>query len=183
MKRLSYILIALFSYSLSFGQSSCQVDLIASKVTINGTSSLHDWESTAMDFQGNVGFVLEGDKIVQSEDIFIAVVVGSIKSGKAIMDKKTMEALKQTEFPTITFRSTQARCEENQKINCKGNLLIAGASKEVTAEVGYKLIQGVPEVSGSIKLLMTDYGVDPPEALFGTIKTGNQITIEFNLKF
>lgn len=183
MKRLSYIIIALFSYSFSFGQSSCQLDLMASKVTINGTSSLHDWESTAMDFHGNVGFVLQGDKIVESEDIFIAIVVKSIKSGKSIMDKKTMQALKQSEFPTITFKSIQARCEENQKINCKGNLQVAGASNEVTAEVGYKLIEGVPEVSGRLKLLMTDYGVEPPEALFGTIKTDDEITIDFVLKF
>jgi hypothetical protein len=30
---------------------------------------------------------------------------------------------------------------------------------------------------------MTDYGVDPPTAVFGTIKTGDAIDINFNLNY
>jgi hypothetical protein len=38
-------------------------------------------------------------------------------------------------------------------------------------------------VTGVKKMKMTDYNVKPPTALLGTIKTGNDITISYNLKF
>ena len=42
---------------------------------------------------------------------------------------------------------------------------------------------GVPEFTGSIKIVMSDYGIEPPVAMFGTLKTGDEVTIDFELKF
>ena len=36
---------------------------------------------------------------------------------------------------------------------------------------------------GAQQVKMTDYGVDPPTALFGVLKTGDAITISFNTTF
>ena len=35
-------------------------------------------------------------------------------------------------------------------------------------------------LTGATKLKMTDYKIDPPKALMGTITTGDEITIKFN---
>jgi hypothetical protein len=39
------------------------------------------------------------------------------------------------------------------------------------------------KLEGSYSLKMTDYGVDPPKALLGAIKTDNEVTINFSLLF
>jgi hypothetical protein len=36
---------------------------------------------------------------------------------------------------------------------------------------------------GSQTIKMTDYGITPPTALFGTLKTGDEITITFKTNF
>jgi polyisoprenoid-binding protein YceI len=36
-------------------------------------------------------------------------------------------------------------------------------------------------VSGDYTLKMTDYGIQPPKAMWGTIKTGDEVTIKFEI--
>ena len=79
-------IIALFSTSFLFGQTNHKLDKEKSKITIKGTSSIHEWESEVNDFQGSGLFNIQGNQITNAEDIQIKVVVKSIKSGKSIMD-------------------------------------------------------------------------------------------------
>jgi hypothetical protein len=37
-------------------------------------------------------------------------------------------------------------------------------------------------VSGSIEILMTDYGIKPPTALFGLVKVNNNVSVHFDLR-
>jgi hypothetical protein len=43
--------------------------------------------------------------------------------------------------------------------------------------------KGVMEFEGTQAIKMTDYSVNPPTALFGALKTGNDITITFKTDF
>ena len=43
------------------------------------------------------------------------------------------------------------------------------------------LNSGDVEISGSKKLKMTDYNIDPPTALMGTMTTGDEVEIEFRI--
>jgi polyisoprenoid-binding protein YceI len=64
-----------------------------------------------------------------------------------------------------------------------GDLTIAGTTKAIvliaTAQVqGNKLM-----LSGKYKLNMTHYGVEAPKALMGTIKTGEEVTVNFKVMY
>jgi hypothetical protein len=65
-----------------------------------------------------------------------------------------------------------------------GKLSIAGTSKEteVLGTVKYNAADQSFTLTGVKKMNMTDYNVEPPTALFGTIKTGNAISITYNAK-
>ena len=39
----------------------------------------------------------------------------------------------------------------------------------------------VIRAEGELPLLMTDFGVKPPTAMFGTLRTDNKITVKFSL--
>ena len=63
-----------------------------------------------------------------------------------------------------------------------------GLVREVMERISFETkiaqqINGVSIFSGIKNIKMTDFDVVPPEALLGSIKTGNQITIEFQVSF
>ena len=100
-----------FIYTLSFGQTvKLNVSNEETKMTVSGTSTLHDWTSEVNTVNG---YVEIGNKIlkkgkVKSGDVLpavsIVVPVKSIISPRgATMDKKTYNALKSEENPEIEF--------------------------------------------------------------------------------
>ena len=143
----------------------------ASSLYIQGTSTLHDWESVVKKIEASAK--MNSDAL--SEIKFIAE-VKSIKSGKSGMDKNTYKAMKAEEFPQVTFESDRLTID-NVSLVGEGLLTIAGTSK--TIPVSLKISSGDEiSISGEINIKMTDYGITPPVAVFGTIKTGDDIKIK-----
>jgi polyisoprenoid-binding protein YceI len=65
----------------------------------------------------------------------------------------------------------------------KGNLTIAGNQKSISFPVTATVTANGIVFKGTTSFKMTSFGVTPPKALLGTIKTGDEITIEFNASF
>ena len=147
-----------------------------SSVVIRGTSTLHDWESDleefSLEFTRNEGTV---DKVL------FKAPVKAIKSGKKAMDENTYQAMKAEKFPFITFEGSGFRLSGHQ-IFGKGTLTVAGVARavEVTTNVE-SWVTGIYDLVGELKLRMTDHGIDPPTAMFGTIRTVDEITLVYHL--
>lgn len=158
----------------------------SSKVTIAGTSSMHDWES-------NVGKTtiagllnVENGVVAKSGDFEVKISVKSIKSPKGkIMDNKTYDALKAEEHPNIrftlanlTYKSTN---DHSGQITATGNLTVAGVSRNETLTMTCTQAGNELTIKGSKKLKMTDFKISPPTALLGAMKTGDEVTIHFEV--
>jgi polyisoprenoid-binding protein YceI len=158
---------------------------LPSKVIIKGTSTLHDWESIVEKTDAKLTTNSLNNESIETLNVTVEVL--SIKSGKKLMDRLTYEALKAEEHPKIIFIFKEGKVigENNGFIDIAliGDLTIAGVTKVV--EVKTKINKsGKPVVlRGEHKLKMTSFDIEPPKALLGTIKTGDEITIEFNLTF
>jgi polyisoprenoid-binding protein YceI len=155
------------------------------KVSIKGTSSLHDWEEVANDYTCTIS-TAQQESSFKFETLTFNVKAKSIKSDKDLMDKKTYEALKADKFPEITFKMTSpVELDLNQdtfKGTITGNLTMAGVTKTISVPVnGKKKTDNSFQISGSKKIKMTDYKMEPPTALMGSIKTGDEVTINFTL--
>ena len=166
---------------------SLSCDPLTSSFVIQGTSSLHDWEMTSNSCKGNLEYTNQEGSI-DLEDITIKVGVTTLKSGKRVMDKKCYNALKHEDYPNITYRLKKINSISNKgnskyTASLSGSLDIAGVVKQVNIDVDIEQKNGVLNIKGSKPLKMTDYDVEPPTALLGTLKTGNEITIVFNLNF
>ncbi len=104
------------------------------------------------------------------------------------MDKNTYKALNTDANPNISFVLTSAtvvsKGGNNYLLNCVGNMTIAGKVKQtdLVANAKYNPADKSFTITGVKKMKMTDYNVNPPKALLGTIKTGNDISISYNLK-
>jgi polyisoprenoid-binding protein YceI len=159
--------------------------ILTSNVIIKGTSTLHDWESVAEKTEANLSISDLNDTSIETLNVKVEVL--SIKSGKKLMDKLTYKALKADKYPMITFIFKEGNViKEDTKfvyIKLIGDLTIAGVTKNVAVQTKINKTGKNIALEGEYKLKMTDFGIKPPRALLGTIKTGNEITIEFNLKF
>ena len=158
-------------------------------IKLNGTSNLHDWEMKAVPGTSAASFVVTNGKVTSLSKMNFSVPAKNLKSGKSAMDKNTYKALKTNANPNISFVLTSATVVStggnNYKINCQGKMSIAGKTNqtELVATAIYNPADKSFTVTGVKKMKMTEYNVKPPTAVLGTIKTGNDISISYNLKF
>jgi polyisoprenoid-binding protein YceI len=191
MKKLTYTLLAAFMLTLTAGTTIQNKYILATgyAVTINGTSNFHDWDENVGTVSGDASINWNGDKSFGLSALSIKMDVHSIKSTEgSAMNNNTYKALKADNNPSITFILTapitvKANAPENN-FSAKGNLTVAGVTKPVEMQVKLSMQTKDKLVfEGSQKIKMTDYGVKPPTALFGTLKTGDDITINFKTDF
>ena len=154
------------------------------EVNINGTSTLHDWECKVEEVYANPIYSYSENEINGIIELEVTIPVQSIVSGNRIMDKKMYSAFKYQDYPVIEFKlSEPLLLGDKSTLMASGILTIAGVSKEIKMLVSTSWLPGEVTFSGSKDLLMSDFGMIPPVALMGTVKTGDKITIEFQLSF
>jgi len=158
------------------------------KVTVEGTSNIHDWAMNTDKGTSTAFFILSpAGGIAAVNSVAFVMKAEDLKSEHKAMDKNTYNALHTDKNPTISFVSGAATVQPTGSntvaITAKGKLTIAGVSKDVTL-----LANGVVNAdksvtcTGSYKMKMTDFSVEPPSIMFGTIKTGNDLNIKFTLQ-
>ncbi|AEV33840.1 hypothetical protein Oweho_2882 [Owenweeksia hongkongensis DSM 17368] len=172
--------ILLFTFALSAQEYT--VDNNLSSVYINGTSSLHDWTETVETINGALRADVEDGKLVKLRSLHLTIPVKSIKSGKSGMDKNTYVALKEEKYPEIKYALKTYKIE-GSTVKLTGDLSVAGVTKSITTQVESRVKEGQVELTGDIAFKMTAFGVDPPTAVMGTIKTGDEVEIKFHLYF
>ncbi len=157
------------------------------KMSVSGTSTLHNWESGVNKVSVKSDLTINEAGLQAINSMSVEVDATSIKSTKgAMMDKKTWEALKTTQFPKITYQLTRIESitpnGAEYDIKALGNLTIAGVKLPIDMNVKGKLLNGGNlSFKGDKKLKMSDFKMEAPTALMGTIKTGNEITVHFDI--
>ncbi|HET8735012.1 MAG TPA: YceI family protein [Pricia sp.] len=150
-----------------------------SALTIDGSSTVHDWTVTANQMQGTLQ---ASPNSLNSVDF--SVRVADIKSDRAAaMDKKMHEALKMGEHPKVLFVAKEVDVPLGGRQDLKGTLTIAGVEKEVSIPVNITEADGKLKITGNQKILLKEYGIEPPTAMFGSIVVGDEVTVTFDLVF
>ena len=185
------IIIILFIFSAITAESVSQTSYIlnpeSSKVTILGTSSLHDWEMEVRDIDFSTTVLIDGEVISGIQDTYFSCTTTSIVSDYKLMDKKTYEALKAEEFSSIEFKMINGKISlitgNEFSGTATGYLSIAGKTKEVNVPFSGNLLKdGQLDLEGKVNLKMSEFDIDPPKAMAGTLKTGDEVSIVYSLK-
>jgi polyisoprenoid-binding protein YceI len=106
----------------------------------------------------------------------IALRADSLRSTKNDLDKNMHKALKAEQHPEIAFRLTTLGADAKKAV---GVLRVAGVEREVTLDVTVTRRDATLVVSGQTAFLMTDFGITPPKAMLGMLKTDPKVTITF----
>jgi polyisoprenoid-binding protein YceI len=159
------------------------------RVSIAGTSNVHAYTASTTTVRltrvqvasavsaGN--FWEEIVKPGQLESFEIVIPAATLTSPKEGLDKNMHKALKVQEFPDITFRLVRTAAGTAGTLNAVGVLKIAGVEREVTLALKTERQDAGLLVTGELPLLMTDFGIKPPTAMLGMLKTDPKVTITF----
>ncbi len=183
--RSKFFILFFFALSFAYGQGNYSASNFS--LAIKGTSNLHDWQSNAKEVRANGSITLNAGVLKAIQSLSVEIPVKTIKSTKgSIMDNKTYDALKANSHPNIQYKLENVTGLNNRAgsydINATGYLTIAGATNKIDMYVQGKVGgDGSITFSGSKKLKMTDYKIKPPTALMGTMTTGDEIEIIFQV--
>ncbi len=175
-----------------------------SKIRIEGTSNIHDWQVESPFISGSLevgpGFPIEPGqaatpgKVEAKVDVFITVrALKSVeKDGKPYsdaMDGIMWEKLKVTECPKILYRLTELTLKEAPKtkdapyvFDSKGELAVAGVTNAVSMVVSVTPLGDKKlKIAGTTAVKMTSFKIDPPapKIALGLIKTGDDVKLIF----
>lgn len=165
----------------------------ASTMTIYGTANVTDWEAEVKTIRGEVIIRNPGRSDWSNaeaswfESVEITIPVEDIDADSRRMNRNMYDYLKEDDYPNITYTLVEAQelaLLDNSGIvlTVRGMISAAGESVEIIHDVEITENEsGDIVISGSQDLLMTDFGIDPPTALLGSVRARDEMTIEFEL--
>jgi hypothetical protein len=175
-----------------------------SKMRIEGTSNIHDWQvespfiggmlEAGTGFPTEPGQAVTPGKVTANANVFIQV--RSLKSvekdGKPYSDKMDeimWEHLKEADYKRISYRLTELTLKEAPKakdapyvFDAKGDLAVAGVTNNIAMVVNVlPLADNKLKITGSTSFKMTTFKVEPPapKIALGLIKTGDDVKLIF----
>src|SRR5262245_60791201 len=173
----------------SSSDSRVPLTLFTGRVSIAGTSNIHDYTASTtkvrvvrIELAEDVNGPDFWDEIVNPGAIAsfeIAIAARSLSSPREGLDKNMHKALRVTEFPDITFRLVRFEGGDPSTLRVAGVLKIAGVERDVTLNLTIERRGATFSVKGTVPLLMTDFGIAPPRAMLGMLKTDPKVTVTF----
>lgn len=186
----SLALTALFTIAGSASAQSIRLAVAPdSKLWVEGGSNLHGWSCKASSIDAMIDVdeaFLKSASPTQLKKVQVKVPVRNLKCGHGGMDNNLYKALKADDSPDISYIlgtfDVVPGANDVFTVKSVGTLKIAGTEKSVNMDVtATKLADGSVRADGELPLLMTDFGVKPPTAMFGTLRTDNKVTVKFSL--
>ena len=192
-----FVFLFLYATSLLIAQDSFSI-AEDTEVNIEGSSTLHAWKAVVGKVDGTLVPDSKFAKMKLKEGSALGTVslkfeVATIDGGRGdTMNDKIKNALKNDTSPYIEFKAAEPativsiidKSSNKFKAVSKGSLSMAGVTKPVEIELEGEFIdQETIKFTGAREMKMSDFDIEKPSAMFGTIVAGDDIKINFNLVF
>ncbi len=160
-------------------------------VEITGTSTLHDWKVTCADVQDvPKGFSFDLKDQNQIIEFGFKVPVDSMDGGRgSSMNTKIFDAFQSSQNPFVQYKQNQpATIKETSEqnvftITSIGTLSMAGVDKPVTIECTGTIENETLIIQANKDLKISDFSMVPPTAMFGQIKTNDNVVVSFKFHY
>lgn len=182
---------ALLMGAVSMPPTSYMIQPDESSMRVEGTSTLHDWSCPVGTMNGSFEIdtaTTESMPISGLQRAHITVPVEQIDCDKNTMNRKLREAMQVKAYPEVMYTLASAKLQplpdatDKFEIQTTGELIIAGTRKQIDMTVtGQRLSDGQIRFVGQKSFKLSDFNVDRPSAMLGTIKTGDEVTVYFDV--
>jgi polyisoprenoid-binding protein YceI len=181
------------------GPSDGALTFSSARVSLEGTSNIHGYTASttavrliSLHIDGTpTGDVLEQSLAPGALKTFeIAIPAATLSSPREGVDKNMHKALKVEAHPDIRFRLRSLELEGSpadtpvkpgSAYRAVKSLTIAGVEREVVLDLAVERRGAALVVTGGTDLLMTDYGITPPKAMRGMLRTNPKVQIRLEL--
>jgi len=182
MKTLTLLALAA---ALALGSSATLQFQSGSTVKVAGTSNVHDWSCESAQMAGTIETTGEGLDGLNGGRLTIPV--QALECGNSTMNRLMRDALKAGSSPQINYAISNATvgapdAQGRQTVTANGRLSIAGQTQNVRVQArAVPAANGAYRLTGTVPLTMTQFGVDPPRAMMGAMRTADAITVSFDV--
>jgi hypothetical protein len=158
------------------------------RVVASGSTTLHDWSLKSTQIKGTATLLVSGapgKAAAELKALSLSIPVLSLKSGDTGMQHTAHHSLRHRHDPLIIYHLVSARLinapgtkHPIYDFATSGNLTIAGKTRRVQLQL--TLVPGAGgslSISTAVKLKMTDFGISPPTAFFGIIRSANTVSV------
>jgi len=184
-KKCAFLVAALF-LSLSSQFVLAQTNYVMASgvdLKVSGTSTLHDWDMKSDKATGKAVLTVENGSLKGIQSLSVSFNAETLKSGKSQMDGNAYKALKTKAHPEIKYVLKDLKPGQGNNWTAVGDMTIAGVTKSITMPVTVTKTGDVFQFTGAISTKLTEFKIDPPTAMLGTVKTGNDVKLSFSAKF
>ncbi len=173
--------------------SDVQLTLEEHEMRIDGDANVTEWDSDVNTI--NATFIISEFDFSDLESLSpehiktmeLTIPVEDIESDSGRLTRNLQGYLKRDEHPEITFNLNNIESisvnGDTAEIIANGVINAAGVDHETTMNVTAQINDGKITFTGAQDLLMTDFDIDPPRAVMGTIRARDEITIVYSLTF
>jgi polyisoprenoid-binding protein YceI len=155
-----------------------------SRIWVEGTSTIHDWDCEATRFLGGATGTPDGARMSDLSAAQVTLDTRSIDCDNGTMNSKLRDALGKQPIRYELTSATPASAATGGwfTVETTGTLSIAGQSRPARISMRARALEnGRYRFTGAHALHMTDFGVSPPTAMLGTLKTGDEVTVHFDV--
>jgi polyisoprenoid-binding protein YceI len=153
-----------------------------SRVWVEGTSTVRGYRCESTSVTGSAqAATAELAALASVPRAEVSIPVASLDCRNGTMNGHMRRALKADENPTIRLRARGVQVSPTGAAKISGDLTIAGQTRPVTIDGTAASEEGKVRVRGSKRLVMTDFGVQPPTLMMGTMKVAAPVTIGFDV--
>ena len=163
-----------------------------SRLWLEGSSNVRDWRCDATSLDASIDLdndTYDGTASVERvRGVQVRVPALALTCGRSQMDNIMYKALRADDEPEcrqIVGKFdvvTREPSDPEHSLVMQGTLRVAGRERVVRVPVEVKEQRdGSLRAQGALPILMTDYGITPPKALFGVLRTDNRLVVKFDL--
>ena len=158
--------------------------LEGSKLRINGTSNVNDFECF---YDAPISKDTLYQTVTFGDSLFISG--GGVEfraeffeCGKRAINRDMQGTLKAKEFPFMELKLVAIEITDEVPFEAKLSITIAGTNRIEKVKINkFSSFDSTISFSGDGDILLTDFNLKPPTALFGLVKVDNLISISFDL--
>ena len=158
-----------------------------SQLWVEGDSTLHKYRLDAKELRIAVSASGGGEGLPDLvahgsiKTLDVNVPVRGLTSGESGLDSNMRSAMKEDQFHDIRFQMDSYQSNAGS-LKIRGRLQIAGVEKPVELEAAAAADGAGLRVTGTTRLLLTDYGIKAPKFMLGTMSVADAVDVHFALR-